>query len=113
MREKQFENKVKAFLKEKGCWILKTWSNGIQREGVPDLLICCNGLFVGIELKNETGKPSKLQLYEIKQIRESGGVALVLCPDQFESFKHMIELLQSGNLKSKELQYRFDRKETK
>ena len=37
MTEKQFENKVKKFLKEQGCWVLKTWSNGVQRKGVPDL----------------------------------------------------------------------------
>ena len=53
MAEKQFEKKVKAFLDEQGVWWLKTWSNGIQREGVPDLLVCCNGYFIGVELKNE------------------------------------------------------------
>ena len=53
MKEKDFEKKVKQFLKEKGCWVLKTWSNGVQRQGIPDLLVCCNGFFVGVELKAE------------------------------------------------------------
>lgn len=35
--EKLFENEVKKFLKEKGCWILKTFSNGIQRSGIPQI----------------------------------------------------------------------------
>ena len=96
MREKQFENQVKAFLKENGCWVLKTWSNGIQREGVPDLLVCCNGYFLGIELKNEKGKPSALQLWNIEKIKEAGGYAFVLYPDQFEDFKRFIFHVNHG-----------------
>ena len=91
MREKQFEQQVKAFLREQGCWTLKTWSNGIQREGVPDLLVCCNGYFLGIELKSETGKPSELQKWNIRKIRDSGGFACVLRPHQFEEFKSFIK----------------------
>ena len=91
--EKEFENRVKKWLKEKGCWYLKTWSNGIQRKGIPDLLICCNGFFVGVELKSMDGKPTDLQLKEIEQIRNSNGVAMVLYPDQFEVFKAYMESL--------------------
>jgi len=109
MTEKQFEKKVKQFLTDQGCWLLKTWSNGVQREGVPDLLVCCKGLFLGIELKAANGKPSTLQLWNIEQIRAAGGVALVLYPDQFENFKHMIMLLLSGNPNSVKLQYGFDK----
>ncbi len=88
--EKQFEKQVKAFLAEQGCWILKTWSNGIQREGVPDLLVSCNGYFLGIELKAESGTPSKLQLWNIEQIRKSGGIGIVLYPDKFDWLKDMV-----------------------
>ena len=94
MREKQFETQVKAFLKEQGCYFLKTWSNGVQRQGVPDLLVCCNGYFVGVELKNETGKPSELQLWNIEKIREAGGFAFVLYPSGFNKFKEFIRDLK-------------------
>lgn len=89
--EKQFENKVKAYLKDQGCWVLKTWSNGIQRSGVPDLLVCCNGYFLGIELKAENGKPTELQLYNLEQIRNAGGIGIVLYPHQFDEFKTFVE----------------------
>lgn len=95
MREKDFETKVKAFLKSNDCWVLKTWSNGIQRQGVPDLLVCCNGCFLGVELKNETGKASELQKWNIGKIREAGGLAFVLYPEQFEDFKKLIKELNS------------------
>lgn len=105
--EKAFENKVKDFLKSENCWFVKTWSNGVQREGIPDLLVCCNGYFVGIELKAENGKPKQLQLWNIKKIRESGGVALVLYPDQFEDFKTLVNAMKitSGNRLAKHVEY--------
>lgn len=109
--EKAFENKVKAFLNEQGCWVLKTWSNGVQRSGVPDLLVCCNGYFVGVELKAPNGKPSELQLWNVDKIREAGGIAIVLYPDQFEAFKEeIIKLLVRGDDYSAWInQKRFDR----
>jgi hypothetical protein len=94
MKEKQFEKQVKDFLKKRGCWVLKTWSNGVQRSGVPDLLVSCNGFFIGIELKAEKGVPSELQLWNIAKIRQSGGIGIVLYPDQFEQFKCMINYIK-------------------
>ena len=96
--EKILENKVKAFLKDQGCWILKTWSNGIQREGVPDLLVCCNGYFLGIELKAENGKPSQLQLWNIEQINKAGGIAFLLYPGKFYLLKDLIDDLKHNNV---------------
>lgn len=88
--EKNFENRVKAFLKEQGCWHLKTWSGGFQRSGIPDLIICCKGNFIGVELKASNGKVSELQKYELEEIRNSGGAAMVLYPEGFEKFKSYI-----------------------
>lgn len=95
-QEKIFENKVKGFLKEQGCWHLKTWSNGVQRSGVPDLLVCCNGCFIGVELKATNGKPSALQIWNLRKIEESGGYGILLYPSDFELFKGFINSLQGG-----------------
>ncbi len=103
MKEKQFEKQVKTFLDSQEVWWLKTWSNGIQREGVPDLLVCCNGYFIGVELKNETGHPSALQLWNIDQIRKAGGIAIVLYPNQFELFKDLIMDLKRNGKRAHEL----------
>ena len=96
MKEKAFEEQVKKFLMEQGCWVLKTWSNGIQREGVPDLLVCCNGFFLGIELKADNGHPSGLQLWNIDWIRKAGGFAMVLYPKDFAMLKDLILDLKEG-----------------
>ena len=95
--EKNFENKVKKYLKEQGCWFLKTWSNGIQRTGVPDILVCCEGYFLGVEVKASNGKPSELQLHELDSIDSAGGYAILLYPDDFDVFKTLISAIKNFN----------------
>lgn len=87
MTEKQFENEVKSFLKLNNCWFIKTWGGGFQRSGIPDIISCVNGYFFGIELKAEKGKPSELQKWNIEKIKESGGIAGIYYPKDFERLK--------------------------
>ena len=93
MNEKRFEMKIRKELEKYNAWVLKTWSNGIQRAGIPDLIVCLNGHFVGIEVKAEKGKPSELQKYNIKKIKEAGGIAMIVYPDDFEDLKKLLERL--------------------
>ena len=97
--EKNFENKVKAYLKEKGAWVLKYWGGAAYtKSGIPDLLVCFNSWFLGIELKAPNGRPSELQLYNLRQITKAGGIAILLYPKDFEQFKEFIEHLKPGVL---------------
>lgn len=56
-----------------------------------------NGYFVGIEVKGPNGKPSELQLYNIKKIRNASGFAMVLYPSAFDRFKQFIKDLKYEN----------------
>lgn len=91
--EKRFENKVKEYLKSKGCWFVKFFANNFTKAGVPDLIVCVNGHFLAVEVKSSKGKPSALQLCNIEEIRKAGGTAIVLYPDQFDDFKEIVEKL--------------------
>ena len=94
-QEKAFENKVKKFLKEENCWFIKYWAGAaFTKEGIPDILCCCNGYFLAIELKAPNGKPSDLQIYNINKINETGGFAIILYPKDFDLFEEMVEYLQ-------------------
>ena len=88
MKESAFQKKVIAFLKSKDVWFVKYWAGAqYTKQGVPDILACIDGKFHGIELKTDVGQPSKLQLYNIRKIKESGGEAYILRPKDFESWK--------------------------
>ena len=48
-----------------------------QELGIPDILACFHGRFVGIEVKMPGERPSKAQLYQLNKIRMAGGIGLV------------------------------------
>ena len=104
--EKLFENKVKKYLTERGCWHVKFFANKFTRVGVPDILACVNGYFLGIEVKASGGHPSDLQIWNRDKIRESGGQCIVLYPEQFNEFKAFIDSFFDGKPTN---QYDFDR----
>lgn len=95
--EKRFENKVKKYLEEQGCWFVKYWAGAAYTKvGIPDLLVCCNGYFLGVEIKASNGVASELQKHNIKKIQEAGGIGLILYPEQFDEFQYIIQQLKKG-----------------
>lgn len=95
-QEKNFENRLKKFLEDEGCWFVKFFANSFTKSGIPDILVCCNGYFVAVEVKAPNGKPSELQKWNIEKIYESGGIGVVLYPDQYGDFIDLISYLKEG-----------------
>ena len=91
--EKNFENRVKEFLEDEGCWFVKFFANAYTKSGIPDILCCCNGYFVAIEVKAPNGKPSELQKWNIEKINREFGFGVILYPNQFDNFKELIGCL--------------------
>lgn len=104
--EKNYENHVKKFLKGCGCWMVKYWGGAAYtKAGVPDLLVCCSGRFIGIELKGQRGRPSDLQLHNLKQIDNAGGYAVLLYPADYELFQNFIRCIVAGDGTNASLNY--------
>lgn len=100
-QEKNFENMVKKFLKEQGCWYIKYWGGAAYtKAGIPDLLVNVNGYFMAVELKAPNGKPSDLQLYNLRKITKGNGIAILLYPKDFEKFKEFVERILMGKIPS-------------
>jgi hypothetical protein len=60
--------------------------------GTPDLLLCVNGRFVGLELKrSQTAPATELQLYNIGKINESGGYATLVYPENLDVVMKQLE----------------------
>lgn len=105
--EKNFENRVKEWLKGLGVYPLgtaadkmlvppigyyeKRWGGGYSKKGLPDMHIVVNGINLDVELKASNGIPSDLQKQKVRQINESGSIAFVLYPEGFEQFKKIVE----------------------
>ena len=50
-----------------------------NKKGVPDILACSpTGQFVAIEVKAAKGKASRLQEYNLAEIKKRGGLALLV-----------------------------------
>ena len=92
--EKRFENTVKQFLKSQGAYFIKYWSGGgYTKSGIPDLLVSCNGFFLGVELKAPKGTPTDLQIRELHRIRDSGAIAILLYPEDMTLFENLIRAI--------------------
>lgn len=59
------------------CWWIKTHGSAYQKRGVPDILLCWRGRFVGIEVKQSGQSPTRIQAHTMRMIREAGGLAFV------------------------------------
>lgn len=98
--EKAYENKIKKFLKDNGCFYIKYNPQQFGQAGVPDILACVGGYWVAIEVKRETGVVSELQKYKIKEIIKAGGIAFVTRPSGFEDLKKFIKGLLENEIQS-------------
>lgn len=57
------------------AWYFRHYAAGYGKSGQPDLVCCIDGCFVGIEVKREGKKPTKLQEERMRQINMAGGRA--------------------------------------
>lgn len=77
--EKTITNKIRAWLKQcPGVWFFKVHGGVFQTPGIPDLILCVDGFFVALEVKQPGKKATVLQARTILNIREADGIAAVV-----------------------------------
>ena len=64
-------------LKARGVWVTKTYGSQLRR-GLPDLICCVRGRFVGLEVKRPGRTATPLQEEELRRITSAGGTARVV-----------------------------------
>lgn len=95
--EKSFENRIKSELHNAGAWRVKFFANAFTPSGVPDILSCLNGHFLGIEVKGGSSYGlTELQKYNLKQIRGAGGIGICVYPSGWERFLQLLDDIQAG-----------------
>jgi hypothetical protein len=65
---------------KRGAFAFKIHGGPTMMVGLPDLIMCYRGQFIGMEIKvpDPSSQPSVIQRRRIKEIRESGGRAFVV-----------------------------------
>ena len=87
--EKTIVNQVVAYINSNGGFAVKIWGNPTQEKGIPDVLGCYRGRFLGLETKRPAGKePTPYQRYQLERITQTGGVAQVI-----RSVQEVIDLM--------------------
>jgi hypothetical protein len=104
-KEKKFENEVRSLLDKIGVYYFKFWGGSQKsrsgyyvstKKGVPDLICCINGHFVGLEIKQENGEVSDVQKRNIAEINKNGGIALIVYPKDYQLLAITLEELLKG-----------------
>jgi hypothetical protein len=80
-RESRLSLKIQNALKANGWFCFKVHGNEYMMAGLPDIMVCAEGVFVGLETKHpETREDvSARQAYVHSKIRQAGGTAVVVC----------------------------------
>ena len=79
--ESRLQRKIQDAIKAEGYFVFKVHGSEYMMAGLPDLIVCADGLFIGLEVKlpSTRNNTSARQDYVHWLIKESGGVAQVVC----------------------------------
>lgn len=94
--EKKVKDKVVGILKEEDVYYFFPATHGYGRSGVPDIVACVNGLFLAIECKAGSNKPTALQVRELESIRRRGGVAIVANEQNWDAVRNLVKSLKEN-----------------
>jgi Holliday junction resolvase len=93
VKEKWVKQQVVKMLKERHLYYFFPIAGAYTSIGVPDIVACIRGRFVGIECKAGNNRPTELQLRNLEAIRDNGGIALVVNEDSLDALEQRLETL--------------------
>lgn len=88
--EKKVKDKVVKILKARGVYYFFPATHGFGRSGVPDIVCCVRGFFLGIECKAGKNKTTPLQDRELEAIAAAGGRSLVINEENIDLVEKLI-----------------------
>ncbi len=91
--EKWVKTQVTNYLKAKNLYYFYPVASGYMSAGVPDIIVCVQGRFVGIECKAGKNKPTVIQERNIAAIQLNGGVAMVINENNLDHMRMVIDEL--------------------
>ncbi len=79
MKESELIKKISDYLKSiPDLFFWKEHGGMYGTAGIPDIIICYRGRFIGLECKVGKNKPTMLQSLTIRRILQAGGYAMIV-----------------------------------
>lgn len=75
--EARLAAEIRHALERHGAFVFKVHGSGMMLAGLPDLIVCYEGRYFGVEVKMPGNKPSKIQRHIHRKIEAAGGTACV------------------------------------
>ena len=100
--EKKVKVKVCDILKKLGAYYFYASTGGYGASGVPDIIACYKGKFIGIECKANGNKPTALQQKHLREISVQGGVSLLIDETNIDMLEYYVTGKQTFNLNERE-----------
>jgi Holliday junction resolvase len=91
--EKKVKNEVTKILKSVNAYYFYPVTGGFGSSGVPDIVACFNGRFIGIECKAGKNEPTALQIKNLKAIEFNGGISLVVNENNIDDVREVLDAL--------------------
>ena len=91
VKEKWVKQQVVKMLKSRGAYYFYPVASGYMSIGVPDIVACYKGAFIGIECKAGDNKPSLLQEKNLQHIQDNKGIAMVVNEDTLVSLQNFLD----------------------
>ena len=91
--EGKVKRKVTDILKSIGAYYFFPVTGGFGRSGVPDIICCLRGHFIGIECKAGDNKATALQLKNIEMIQTAGGYAFIVNEDNVDALGRVLKTM--------------------
>ena len=88
--EKKVKEKVKKILNKIGAYYCMPATGGYGASGVPDIIACYQGRFIGIECKANGNKPTALQKKHLSDIKNTKGVSLLIDESNIDMLEYLI-----------------------
>ena len=91
MLERDIVTAIRKYLASLGSDVFfwKEHGSVYGTNGVPDIICCYKGRFLGLECKRPGGRLTELQKHAIEKINRAGGIACRV--ESVEDVKHVIE----------------------
>ena len=96
--ESKVKKQVVTVLKEYGMYYFYPVTGGYGRSGVPDIVCCWKGRFIGIECKAKGGRPTDLQMKNLMEIVDQGGISILVDETGLGVFAMMMDSWQQFGL---------------